>query len=98
MLSRRAFLGGTTTELAANATDGQSRRQFLKSAAALSVATVAPVGAQGAWIAGSDTIRVINDHFEATGSNWSYAHKDKKVSIGKNVRVILHTQLNSILQ
>jgi lipopolysaccharide export system protein LptC len=49
-------------------------------------------------VRGSDTIRVINDHFEATGSNWSYAHKDKKVSTGKNVRVILHTQLNSILQ
>ena len=47
---------------------------------------------------GSDTIRVINDRFEATGTNWSYAHKEKKVSIGKNVRVILHTQLNSILQ
>ncbi len=49
-------------------------------------------------VRGSDTIRVINDRFEATGTNWSYAHKEKKVSIGKNVRVILHTQLNSILQ
>lgn len=58
MLSRRAFLGGTTSELVVNRTDGQSRRQFLKSAAALSVAAVSPVVAHGAWVAGSDTIRV----------------------------------------
>jgi lipopolysaccharide export system protein LptC len=49
-------------------------------------------------VRGGDTIRVINDNFEATGTNWSYSKKDKKVSIGKNVRVILHTQLKSILQ
>lgn len=49
-------------------------------------------------IRGDDSIRVINDRFEATGSDWTYAHRDKKVSIGKNVRVVLHTQLKDILQ
>jgi lipopolysaccharide export system protein LptC len=49
-------------------------------------------------VRGRDSIRVINDRFEATGSDWNYSHRDKKVSIGKNVRVILHTQLKSILQ
>lgn len=49
-------------------------------------------------VRGSDTIRVINDRFEATGSDWTYAHKDKKISITKNVHVVLHTQLKAILQ
>lgn len=49
-------------------------------------------------VRGNDTIRVINDRFEATGSDWSYTHGDKRVSIGKNVHVVLHTQLKAILQ
>lgn len=49
-------------------------------------------------VRGNDTIRVINDRFEATGSEWIYSHRDKKISIGKNVHVILHTQLKDILQ
>lgn len=49
-------------------------------------------------VRGNDSIRVINDRFEATGSDWSYSHRDQKVSIGKNVRVVLHTQLKDILQ
>lgn len=47
---------------------------------------------------GSESIRVINDSFEATGEDWSYLHKEKRVSIGRNVRVVLHTQLNDILK
>jgi len=49
-------------------------------------------------VRGDDSIRVINDQFEATGSRWNYSHKDKKVSIGKDVHVILHTQLKDFLQ
>ena len=49
-------------------------------------------------VRGHDTIRVINDSFEATGSDWTYAHREKRVSIGKNVHVVLHTQLKAILQ
>lgn len=47
---------------------------------------------------GHDTIRVINDRFEATGSDWNYSHREKKVSIGKNVHVVLHTELKAILK
>ena len=47
---------------------------------------------------GHDTIRVINDRFEATGSDWNYSHREKKVSIGKNVHVILHSELKALLQ
>jgi lipopolysaccharide export system protein LptC len=49
-------------------------------------------------VRGTDTIRVINDRFEATGSDWNYNHREKKVSIGKNVHVVLHTQLKDILK
>ncbi|HEX2861280.1 MAG TPA: LPS export ABC transporter periplasmic protein LptC [Lacunisphaera sp.] len=47
---------------------------------------------------GDDSIRVVNDGFEATGFQWTYSHKDKKISIGKNVRVVLRTQLKDILK
>lgn len=49
-------------------------------------------------VSGPDAIRVINDRFEASGSGWTYHHGEKKVSIARNVRVILHTQLNDILK
>ncbi|MFZ5493899.1 MAG: LPS export ABC transporter periplasmic protein LptC [Verrucomicrobiota bacterium] len=49
-------------------------------------------------VSGPDSIRIINDRFEASGSDWSYDHAEKKVSIAKNVRVILHTRLNDILK
>jgi len=49
-------------------------------------------------VRGNDSIRVINDRFEATGSEWTYSHRDKNVSIRKNVRVVLRTQLKNILQ
>jgi hypothetical protein len=47
---------------------------------------------------GKDSIRVVNDRFEATGTVWNYSHKEKKVSIAGNVRVVLHTELKDILK
>lgn len=47
---------------------------------------------------GSESIRVINDAFEATGTDWSYSHEERRISISKNVHVVLHTQLKPILQ
>jgi hypothetical protein len=49
-------------------------------------------------VRGHDAIRVINDRFEATGSDWNYDHREKKVSIGKNVHVVLHAELKAMLQ
>ncbi len=49
-------------------------------------------------VSGPESIRIINDRFEASGSQWSYDHEANKISIAKNVRVILHTQLNDILK
>jgi len=47
---------------------------------------------------GHDTLRIINDKFEVTGADWTYSHKEKKVSIGRNVHVVLHTQVKDILK
>ena len=49
-------------------------------------------------VTGQDTIRVINDEFEATGTDWRYIHKEKRVSIAKNVRVTFHAELKDFLK
>ncbi len=43
-------------------------------------------------------LRVINDQFEATGIGWRYEHATKKVSIARNVRVVLQIELKDILK
>lgn len=47
---------------------------------------------------GPGSIRVIDDEFEASGQDWRYAHQEKRVSIGKNVRVAFRAQLKDLLQ
>jgi hypothetical protein len=58
----------------------------------------AEVRPENRTVRGSQTIRVINDRFEATGTGWLYSHPEKRVSIAKNVHVILHTELKDLLQ
>jgi lipopolysaccharide export system protein LptC len=62
----------------------------------LSPAAVALV--DQARVSGPGQVRLITDDFEATGENWAYDHRQKKVSIRKNVRVVFHTQLQGILR
>ncbi len=47
---------------------------------------------------GDNSIRVINDEFEATGSVWRYAHKEQRVTITRNVRVVFNTELKDFLK
>lgn len=47
---------------------------------------------------GPGTIRVIRDDLEATGSKWTYDHKEKRVSMQKNVRVTFRAELKNFLQ
>lgn len=49
-------------------------------------------------VTGPNTIRVIDDEFEATGEDWRYAHREKRVSINQNVRVTFRAQLKNLLQ
>jgi lipopolysaccharide export system protein LptC len=62
----------------------------------LSPAAVALV--DQARVSGPGAVRLITDDFEAVGEDWTYDHRQKKVSIRKNVRVVFHTQLQSILR
>ena len=49
-------------------------------------------------VRGPGALRLITDDFEATGEDWLYDHRQKKVSIHRNVRVVFHAQLNDILR
>lgn len=49
-------------------------------------------------VMGEGPIRVIKDEFEATGSDWRYAHKEKRVSIARNVRVVFNIELKEFLK
>jgi hypothetical protein len=49
-------------------------------------------------VTGEGTIRVINDEFEATGTEWRYAHKEKKVYIARKVRVVFRAEFKDYLK
>lgn len=51
-------------------------------------------------VTGDSTLRVINLHdgFEATGEGWRYTHKDKTVTLTKNVRVVLRAEFKNLLK
>jgi hypothetical protein len=59
---------------------------------------VAKVAPQGQVATGDSAIRVINDNFEASGTGWRYEHKEKKVSIARHVRVVLHSEFKDLLK
>ena len=64
----------------------------------LILSPVAVVHPADAVITGPSTIRVINDQFEASGSDWRYAHADKRVSIAKHVRVTFRAEFKDFLK
>ena len=47
---------------------------------------------------GIGSVRVISDDLEITGTNWTYDHRQKKVSIASNARIIFQAQLPDILK
>jgi hypothetical protein len=59
---------------------------------------VARVFPEQQTVAGLETIRVIDDRFEATGADWRYEHQEKRVFINRNVRVTFRAQLKDLLQ
>lgn len=64
----------------------------------LILSPLAVVHPADAVITGPTGIRVISDQFEASGNNWRYAHKDKKVSIAKNARVVFRAEFKDLLK
>ena len=51
-----------------------------------------------ALVTGPGTIRVINDDFEASGTDWRYTHREKRVSISQNVHVTFRAELKDFLK
>jgi len=49
-------------------------------------------------VTGADFIRVLSDEFEATGQDWRYTHREKRVTIAKNVHVVFHVELQDFLK
>lgn len=49
-------------------------------------------------VTGPGAIRVIDEEFEAGGTDWSYDHQAKRISIRKDVRVAFRTELRNLLQ
>ncbi|MSU47085.1 MAG: hypothetical protein EXS42_08195 [Lacunisphaera sp.] len=59
---------------------------------------IAEVRPDAAVITSPGTIQVINDQFEATGLGWRFEHKEKKVSITRNVRITFRAEFKDILK
>jgi lipopolysaccharide export system protein LptC len=58
-------------------------------------ATVLP---EASVVSGTSSIRVINDEFEATGLDWRYNHKDRRITIARKVHVVFQAELKEFLK
>ncbi len=47
-------------------------------------------------VSGPGPLRLIAREYEATGEDWLYEHRQKKISLHKNVRVVFHAPLKSL--
>ena len=59
---------------------------------------VAQVAPNDQLARGPQSIRLINDAFEATGTGWEYVYREKKVSLHRSVRVTIHSELKDLLK
>jgi hypothetical protein len=49
-------------------------------------------------VSGKDSMRLLRVNIEVTGEQWSYNHAEKRVLIGKNVRVTFQDELKDIIK
>jgi hypothetical protein len=49
-------------------------------------------------VSGNDSMRLLRVNIEVTGEKWSYNHIEKRVLIGKNVRVTFQDELKDIIK
>jgi len=64
----------------------------------LLLSPVAKVAITDQVATGPESIRVIDDSFDAEGLGWRYAHKEKSISLSRRVRVTIHSELKAILK
>ena len=81
---------GLTLAVFATEVDSHTRTFLLSPSARFFPETITATGV--------DAIRVIDDEFEASGIGWSYRHREKRISIAKNVRVTFRAELKDLLK
>jgi hypothetical protein len=47
---------------------------------------------------GDQSVKIVNDEVDITGERWNYFHKENKVTIGRNARVVFRGSLPSLLK
>jgi lipopolysaccharide assembly outer membrane protein LptD (OstA) len=47
---------------------------------------------------GDKSVRIIRDDFEATATRWTYDHKEKRVTLDGDVRIVFNAELQDILK
>jgi hypothetical protein len=47
---------------------------------------------------GEKTVRIVNDDFEATATNWIYDHSRKHVTLRGNVRIVFNVEMKDLLK
>ena len=47
---------------------------------------------------GQDSVRVIRDDLEATGTRWNYDNGRKRISLDGDVRIVFHAELKDLLK
>ena len=83
------------TELTLSIFPGKADGEKVETMILSPTATVLP---DDSVVTGKSTNRVLNDEFEATGTDWRYTHKERRVTIAKNVHVIFHAELKEFLK
>ncbi len=59
---------------------------------------VAAVSPDSGQVSGDSTVRMIRDDIEITGTGWTYDHRQKKVSITRNARIVYRAQMPDLLK
>lgn len=63
-----------------------------------STATVRLLEKNQITVEGGNSVRLIREDLDVSGENWSYQHAEKRLTLGKNVRVVIRAELGDILK
>ncbi len=62
------------------------------------VSPLALVTPESQTVSGTDSLRVIGDDYEASGSDWHYENHTRHITLRRDVRVVFRAQLEHLLQ
>ncbi|WP_157837127.1 LPS export ABC transporter periplasmic protein LptC [Geminisphaera colitermitum] len=49
-------------------------------------------------VRGDSTVSITRPDFQATGADWSYNHKDQRITIGRDVHLVFKAEIQNILK